>query len=72
MLARVRTVLNGVRAERQQAAIHHEHAAACHAAHGDAATARLESRLATQHRQRLADVEGALEALDAAVLDLDW
>jgi hypothetical protein len=29
-------------------------------------------RLATQHRQRLADVEAALEALDAAVLDLDW
>jgi hypothetical protein len=72
VLARVRTVLNGVRAERQQAAIQHEQAAAGHAAHGDAATARLEGRLATQHRQRLADVEAALEALDAAVLDLDW
>jgi hypothetical protein len=65
-------VLNGVRAERQQAVIQHEHAAACHAAHGDAATARLEGRLATQHRRRLADVEAALEALDATVLDLEW
>jgi hypothetical protein len=72
VLALVRAVLNGVRAERQQAAIQHEQAAAGHAAHGDAATARLEDRLATQHRQRLADVEAALEALDAAVLDLDW
>jgi hypothetical protein len=72
VLARVRAVLNGVRAERQQAAIQHEQAAAGHAAHGDAASARLEGRLATQHRQRLVEVEAALEALDAALLDLDW
>jgi hypothetical protein len=71
VLAGDRAVLNGVRAERQQAAIQHEQAAA-HAAHGDAATARLEGGLATRHRQRLADVEAALDALDAAVLDLDW
>ncbi len=66
-LARVRAVLNGVRGERQQAAIHHEQAAAGHAAHGDAATARLEGRLAAQHRRRLADAEAALAALDAVV-----
>jgi hypothetical protein len=72
VLARVRVVLNGVRAERQQATIQHEQAAAGHAAHGDAAAARLENRLATEHRRRLADVEAALEALDAAVLNLDW
>jgi hypothetical protein len=65
-------VLNEVRAERQQAAIQHEHAAAGHAAHGDAAGARLEDRLATQYRRRLADVEAALEALDAEFLNLDW
>ncbi|HEX9342438.1 MAG TPA: hypothetical protein VF995_02320 [Actinomycetota bacterium] len=36
--------------------------------------ARLEGRLAAQHRRRLADVEAALAALDAvvhAVLDRD-
>jgi hypothetical protein len=70
----VRAVLNGVRAERQQAAIQHEQTATGHAAQGDAATARLEDQLAAQHRQRLAEVEVALAALDAlvcVVLDLD-
>jgi len=67
VFARVRAVLTGVRAERQQTAIRHEQAAAGHAARGDAATARLEDRMAAQHRQRLAEVEAALAALDALV-----
>ncbi len=67
VFARVREVLTGVRAERQQAAIQHEQAAVGNAAHGDAAAARLEDRVAVQHRQRLADVETALAALDALV-----
>ena len=74
ILARVRSALHDVRVETQRTAAEHEQTAAWYAEQGDEAAAWMERRTATVQRQRLADLDAALEALEDAVsaaLDLD-
>jgi hypothetical protein len=73
-LARVRPVLSEVRVHAERTATEHEQMAAWYAKHGDHATAVMERRAAAVHRQRLADLDAAFQALENAVsaaLNLD-
>jgi small-conductance mechanosensitive channel len=74
VLADVRSALHDVRVATQRTAAEHEQMAAWYADHGDEGAAWTERRTATAQRQRLADLDAALDALEDAVsaaLDLD-
>jgi hypothetical protein len=65
--ARVRSALHGVRVKTQRTAAEHERLAGWYVEQGDEVAARMEGRVAAAQRQRLADLDAALDALDAAV-----
>ena len=73
-LGGVRSALQEFRLATQGAMAEHERLAGRYARQGDRAAAWMERRAAAVQRQRLADVDAALDSLEAAVsaaLDLD-
>jgi hypothetical protein len=73
-LARLRPVLGEVCVQAERTATEHQQMAAWYAKRGDHAAAGMERRAAAVHRQRLADLDAAFQALEEAVsaaLNLD-
>ncbi len=68
-LGLVRSALQEVRVQIQRTAVEHDRMAAWYAKHHDQAAAWMERRSATMQRQRLADLDAALQALEEAVSD---
>lgn len=73
-LARIRSILDEVSADTKRTATQHERLAAWHTKRGEAHAARDQRRAAAVQQLKLADLDGAFDALDLvalAVVDLD-
>ena len=73
-LARIRSILDEVSADTKRTATQHERLAAWHTKRGEAHAARNQRHAAAVQQLKLADLDGAFDALDLvalAVVDLD-